>query len=173
MNEQTVAMGSITNAIVNALHNRDTVLADFPRRDELTGLQDSAFYPLSIYLDLCDFLEDRLGVYAFLRVGRRMARVVMDAAFPPTLKTVAEAIAELHMAHVLFCKPVIGAIAVVDPTPGRLAVRYTAPYNCTLQEGLFYEVALRYGADGATVSHAECRRKGLDACRFEIRYSPA
>ena len=66
--------------------------------------------------------------------------------------------------------PTVGAFEIAASAPGRIAVRYTAPYNCILQEGLFYEVALRYGASDATVAHAECRRRGHDACRFEIRY---
>ena len=170
MHDSTTAMGAITNAIVAALLNRDTLLADFPRRHELSGIEDRAYYPLSIYLDLCDYLENRLGMYAWLRVGRRMAAAVMATAFPPTLKTVEDAIAEIDAAHRIFCRPPIGAFELVQRAQGRLAVRYTAPYNCTLQEGLFYEVALRYGAADAAVTHVECRRKGHDACLFEIRY---
>ena len=81
-----------------------------------------------------------------------------------------EAVAEIHAAQQLFCKPTVGAFEIAASAPARIAVRYTAPYNCILQEGLFYEVALRYGASDATVAHAECRRRGHDACRFEIRY---
>ncbi|MCA9690425.1 MAG: hypothetical protein R3A51_23495 [Nannocystaceae bacterium] len=170
MYEQTVILGASTNAVVAALLNRDALLADFPRKDELAGLEDREYYPLAIYLELCDYLEQRLGMYAFLRVGRRMAIAVMDTAFPPTLQTIEEAVAEIHAAHQLFCKPTVGAFEIAASAPGRIAVRYTAPYNCILQEGLFYEVALRYGASDATVAHAECRRRGHDACRFEIRY---
>lgn len=170
MDDSIMTMGVATNAITAALLNRDTVLADFPRQHELSGIEDRVYYPLSLYLELCDYLENRLGMYAWLRVGRRMAAGVMDTMFPPTLKTVEDAIAAIDAAHRLFCRPPIGAFELVDRTPGRLTVRYTAPYNCTLQEGLFYEVALRYGAPDATVTHLECRRKGRDACLFEIRY---
>lgn len=47
---------------------------------------------------------------------------------------------------------------------------FGAPYD--LQEDLFYEVALRYGAADATVDHQQCRRTGADACRLEIRHGP-
>lgn len=165
-----MALGAATNSIVAAVLNRDTVLADFPRRDELSGIKDDALYPLSLSIELSDYLENRLGVYAWLRVGRRMASAIIETAFPPTLKTVEEAVAAIDAAHRLFCRPPIGAFELVDRAPGRLTVRYTAPYNCTLQEGLFYGVALRYGAADAAVTHLECRRKGSDACLFEIRY---
>src|SRR5688572_11831147 len=170
MATEPLMMGAATNAVVRALLNPDVVLADFPRRDELPDVRDGRSYPLSLYLELCDYLEARLGVYAFLRVGRRMAVTVMDTAFPPGLKTVEDAIAAIDAAHKLFCRPVVGAFDVVLRSPGRIALRYTAPYNCTLQEGLFYEVARRYGAADATVEHSECRRRGAPACRFEIRH---
>lgn len=170
MTESTMLMGAALNGIVAALLNRDTLLADFPRRQELASVKDQDFPPLSLYLELCDYLENRLGVYAFLRVGRRMGVSVMDAAFPPGIKTVEEAIAQIDAAHQMFCRPVVGAFELTQRTPGQLVLSYTAPYNCTLQEGLFYEVALRYGAANASVTHAQCRRKGAAACRFEIKY---
>ncbi|NVB41048.1 hypothetical protein G6O69_24620 [Pseudenhygromyxa sp. WMMC2535] len=163
-------LGSISLAIIDALHNRDALLADFPRRHELDKIEPDQPYPLSFYLELCDYLEQRLGVYAFMRAGRRMAKVVMDTTFPPEIETIPDAIAHAQVGHESLCKPAIGKFELVESRPGFVAVRYTASFNCILQEGLFYEVALRYGAEDASVAHAECRRKGADACRFEIRY---
>ncbi|APR76477.1 Hypothetical protein A7982_01824 [Minicystis rosea] len=170
MTESTMLLGAALNGIVAALLNRDTLLADFPRREELSRVKDQEFHPLSLYLEFCDYIENRLGVYAFLRVGRRMGVTVMATAFPPGIQTVEEAIAQVDGAHQMFCRPVVGAFDLTQRTPGQLVLNYTAPYNCTLQEGLFYEVALRYGAANATVTHAACRRKGAEACRFEIKY---
>ncbi len=161
--------GATAKAVVAAVLNRDTLLADFPRREELEKLEDREFYPLSLYLELCDYLETRLGTYAWLRVGRRMATAVMDQAFPKGLN-VEEAIAQIDAAHEYFCSPLVGAFELVERAQGRLVVHYTAPYNCTLQEGLFYEVAIRHGAPGATVIHTDCRRTNGKACRFEISY---
>ncbi|MFT3765163.1 MAG: hypothetical protein QM820_06555 [Minicystis sp.] len=170
MTESTMLLGAALNGVVAAVLNRDTLLAEFKRRDELANVKDQEFHPLSLYLELCDYLENRLGVYAWLRVGRRMGLSVMETAFPPTIKTVEEAIAHIDAAHRMFARPAVGAFELTQRTPGQLVLRYTAPYNCTLQEGLFYEVALRYGAANAAVTHAECRRKGAEACRFEIKY---
>jgi hypothetical protein len=153
-----------------SLLNRDSLLSDFPRRQEIAALAGDVFHPLSLYLEFCDYLEERLGVYAFLRLGRKMATAVMDASFPPGLKDVADATAHINIAHQWFCRPVVGAFEVAQHGTAGLSVRYTAPYNCILQEGLFYEVALRYGAPSASVQHVACRRKGADACLFEIKY---
>jgi predicted hydrocarbon binding protein len=163
-------LGAAVNGLVGALLNRDALLADFSRKDELVGLRDDTLHPLSLYLDFCNYLETRLGMYAFLRLGRKMGAAVIATSFPKEISSVAEATAFVNVAHQQFCRPVVGAFEVTEESPGRLVVRYTAPYNCLLQEGLFYEVALRYGAPGATVTHSACRRKGADACRYEITY---
>lgn len=168
MADETLLLGAAANGVTAALFNRDAILADFPRRSELATLQEREYYPLSLYVELCDYLEGRLGIYAWQRVGRRMGAAVIATAFPKTIRSVEEAIAQIDAAHRLFCKPLVGAFEVTTTEPKRIQVRYTAPYNCTLQEGLFYEVALRYGASYASVRHQECRRKGADACRFEI-----
>lgn len=166
---ETKTLGVATNSIVRSLLNRDMVLADFGRRAELEHIEDSAYYPMSLYSELCDYLEQRLGVYAFLRLGRRVGSSVVQTSFPPHVKSLEEAFTQLAAAHHAFCRPVIGAL-VITAYPGRLTIRYTAPYNCILQEGLFHEVAVRYGPADATVTHAECRRKGPEACLFEVRH---
>ncbi len=163
-------LGAAANGVLAALLNRDTLIADFPRRKELQGLKNDELYPVSLYIDLTNYVEERVGTYAFLRLGRKLGKVVMETSFPSTLKTVEEAIDFIQVAHEQFCRPVVGAFEVTERKPGALVMRYTAPYNCTLQEGLFYEIALRYGADNATVTHSACRRHGGDACRFEIKY---
>lgn len=163
-------LGAAINSIVGALLNREALLADFSRKDELVGLRDDTFHPLSLYLDFCNYLETRLGLYAFLRLGRKLGAVVIATSFPKDMPSVAEAIAFINVAHQQFCRPVVGAFEVTEESPGRRVVRYTAPYHCLLQEGIFYEVATRYGAPGATVTQAACRRKGADACRYEITY---
>jgi len=116
--DATRILGASVNSVVQALLNRDAILADFSRASELHGVQDRDYHPLSLYLNLCDYLEARLGQYAFLRVGRRMAITVMDTAFPLGLHTVEDAIAAIDAAHQLFCRPVVGAFEVnIDDEP--------------------------------------------------------
>src|SRR5262249_27127193 len=123
--ESTMLMGAALNGIVAALLNRDTLLADFPRRQELASVKDAEFHPTSLYIELCDYLENRLGVYAWLRLGKRMGVSVIDTAFPPGIKTVEEAIAQIDAAHRIFARPPVGAFELTQRTPGHLLLRYT------------------------------------------------
>jgi hypothetical protein len=167
-NNDVMMLTAGSRSLVDALLNRDTVLADFPRSEELAAAGE--WSSVSLYSDLCAYIEERLGTYAFLRLGRKVGIGVMDVAFPPGITSVEGAIAAIDKAHQHFCRPVVGAFDLSERAPGKLTLRYTAPYNCVIQEGLFYEVAIRYGAANASVVHAECRRKGAAACLFEIRY---
>lgn len=162
-------MGAAPRSVLSALLNRDTVLADFARREELATIEDRTFYPIGLYLELCGYLEERLGRYAFLRVGRKMGAAVMDTAFSADVKTIDDAVAQINGAHKMFCKPVVGGFEI-EPSAGKIAINCTTPYNCVLQEGLFYELAIRYGAPNATVTHTQCRRRGAKVCRFEVKY---
>lgn len=170
MTGETKILGNAINSIVVSLLNRDALLADFSRRDDLAGLENHVYYPLSLYRDLCEYLEQRLGMYAFLRVGRRIGAGVIATAFPPSVSSVEDALAQLDAAHQVFCRPVVGSIDLLHRAPGHLTIRDTSPYNCTVEEGVLYEMAIRYGAPQATVTHAQCRRKGADACHYEIRF---
>jgi len=76
----------------------------------------------------------------------------------------------VQQAHEHFCEPTIGEFRVVDEREGILRLRYTAPYDCVLQEGLLSEIALTYGGSMVEVSHLECRRSGALACLFEIKH---
>lgn len=163
-------LGAAPRSVLAALLNRDTILADFPRKEELINIDAAAFYPIALYLELCSYLEERLGTYAFLRLGRKMGAAVMDRAFDTDAKTFDEAVAQIEGAHKLFCKPVVGGFQIVTREPGKIALDCTTPYNCVLQEGMFYEIAIRYGAPNATVTHASCRRRGAAACRFDVKY---
>lgn len=163
-------LGAAPRSVVDALLNRDAMLAGFARKDELANLDPKTFYPIDLYLELCKYLEGRLGTYAFLRLGRKMGTAVMNRAFPPEVSSVEAAIAHINTAHQMFCKPAVGKFEIVDRGPANVSVEITTPYNCVLQEGLFYEMAIRYGAPNATVTHGVCRRQGAPACRFEVKF---
>lgn len=163
-------LGAAITGMRAALLNREALLADFARKQEIEDVRDDTIHPLSLYIDFCNYLETRLGMYAFLRLGRKMGAAVIATSFPKEIRSVADAIAFVQVAHEQFCRPVVGAFEVSEQSPGSLVVRYTAPYNCLLQEGLFYEVALRHGAPTATVTHKVCRRKDAAACLYEIKY---
>ncbi|MCB9537305.1 MAG: hypothetical protein H6704_13715 [Myxococcales bacterium] len=173
MSDEVKLLGVTINTVVRALSDPDVLLEDFPRRAELAQVKDDAYYPVSLYVELTDFLEDGFGWGAMLRHGREVGRTVVDVSLSKMpIRSVREAIEAVQAAHEHFCQPVEGAFEVTRAEAGMLWVRYSAPYNCVLQEGLLMEVAARYGAGRPLVAHERCRRHGAEACIFRIKYSP-
>lgn len=172
MSDEVKLLGVTINTVVHALSDADVLLEDFPRRAELATVKDDAFYPVSLYVELTDFLEEGFGWGAMLRHGRAVGRTIIDVSLSKMdIGSVREAIEAVQTAHTHFCRPVEGAFEVTRAEAGMLWVRYTAPYNCVLQEGLLMEVAAQYGAGRALVAHERCRRQGAEACIFRIKYS--
>ncbi len=172
MSDEVTFLGVTINTVVRALSDPDVLLEDFPRRAELAQVKDDGYYPVSLYVELTDFLEAGFGWGAMLRHGRAVGRTVIDVSLSNLPITgVREAIEAVQTAHTHFCRQVEGAFEITRAEPGMLWVRYTAPYNCVLQEGLLMEVAARYGAGRALAAHERCRRHGAEACIFRIKYS--
>jgi predicted hydrocarbon binding protein len=170
MGEATLLGGAIAG-VIKAMLSPDAVLRDFPRYEECKAVIPDRPYPLSLYLELVGFLHKKLSRQVIFKIGRSVAREVIRVALSEAeLKTPAQAIAAIQKAHEFFCKPVLGEFRVTEEVPHRLRVRYTAPYDCVLQEGLFYEFAITYGGGIVNVEHLECRRSGANACVYEIKY---
>jgi predicted hydrocarbon binding protein len=163
-------MGAAINGVVNALTADNIVFKDFPRSNELKKVEDSKYYPLDLYLALVDYLEEKFSPTVLFMLGESVGRAVIDTSFPPDLKSVVEALDLLQKAHEQFCKPVEGEFRVIEDREGVVKLRYTAPYNCILQEGLLSEIARNYGGRFPSVSHVECRRDGKEACIYEMKY---
>ena len=93
-----------------------------------------------------------------------------ETAFPENINSLREAIEQIQKAHELFCKPVKGEFCIIEDKKGLIRIKYTAPYNCILQEGLLTEIAEKYSGNFPKILHPECRRNGKSACIIEIKW---
>jgi hypothetical protein len=149
------------------------VLRDFPRYDEVMAIDPAKFYPLDLYVDLVEFINRKLSRQVILKIGRSVAReVIRESLSKMNLRNAGEAIRAVQQAHEHFCRPAVGEFRVTSETGTAIVVRYTAPYDCVLQEGLFLEIALAYGNSLANIEHRECRRRGAQACVYQISLAP-
>ncbi len=166
---ETQVMGYAINGIVGALLTK-IVLKDFSRKEEIESVENEQFYPLSLYIDFTDYLEAHLSTESMTSLGRAVGRAVVENSFPPSIATVKEALMEVQKAHEMFCKPVIGKFEISEETDDCITMKYTAPYNCILQEGLLFEIAKKYGLKMPAVTHKECRRNGASECIYEVKF---
>ncbi len=169
----TQLLGACTVAVREHIPHWKTIFSDFPRLKELVNVRDDEFYPLNLYLDTVQFVEDTfrddIVMYQF---GRDVGKSVIQASLAKlSLHSVGDAVRAVQSAHEYFCRPVRGAFAVTDEGPGFARVNYTAPYHCVLQEGLLHEIAAAYGGADVTVEQKRCRRRGDPACLFALNWT--
>lgn len=175
---ESLLQGNVSKAIVVAVEQEEAfadcrrALHGHPKAPVWRNMDPAEFYPLADYLDLVDFLEDTLSDRnRFLELGRVLGRAVIQDYFSGMdLDSVNAAIGAVQAAHEACCRPAQGGFEVLRETKRSVDVRYTAPYNCLLQEGLFLEIAAAYGGRVPFVQQKACRRDGDDACIYEIRY---
>ncbi len=147
-----------------------SILREFSRLAELEQVTPSGFYPLSLYLELVDYLSARLNKAVVLKMGRRVGQNIIETSLSKlSIANAAEAIQAIDAAHEQFCSPKLGSFEVVDKSENALTVVNTTPYECVLQEGLFSAVAEQYGRRPA-VEHVACRHNGAPACRYRIEF---
>jgi predicted hydrocarbon binding protein len=167
----TTLLGGAIVGVIKAMLSPDVVLRDFPRYQECKAILPDKPYSLDLYLELVDFIHTRLNRQVIFKMGRSVAREVISVSLSEAnLKTPSQAIAAIQKAHEFFCNPVVGEFKITEETLGLIRLRYTAPYDCVLQEGLFYEFAMTYGGSSVSIEHNTCRKTGAPACLFEIKY---
>jgi predicted hydrocarbon binding protein len=165
-------MGAAINAVVNSLSDPSLIFKDYPEYDQIKSVSNEKFYPINLYVDMTNYLEEKFNdKITFLKLGKTVGRTVIETSLSKmNLTSVKEAIHALQKAHEQFCQPVKGEFKVISETERAIILKYTAPYNCVLQEGLLREIAGEYGGKFPLVIHKECRREGKSACIFEIKY---
>ena len=164
-------LGSAIKGALGAISNQAVILKDFPRMKELENMEDSKFYPLSLYTDLTDYVEKKMNKSYMINVGREVGKAVIQYSLEAMkIKTVPEAIYAINEAHKQFCKPVKGEFKIISEEGKKIRILYTAPYNKSVQEGLIYEIAMKYGTSLATVKQLTEKINGAESTIFEVGY---
>ncbi|MEW6351274.1 MAG: hypothetical protein AB1646_19645 [Thermodesulfobacteriota bacterium] len=169
----TQLLGACTVAVREHIPHWRTIFSGFRRVQELVKVKEDEFYPLDLYLDTVQFVEntfrDNIVMYQF---GRDVGKSVIEASLAKLrLNSVGDAIRAIQSAHEFFCRPVKGAFEVIEEGAGYAKVKYTAPYHCVLQEGLFHEIAIAYGGADVAVEQRKCVRRGDQVCLFVLNWS--
>lgn len=162
-------LGFALNSVLAGLPDAKVIFGKFARRDELTDIVDEELYPVSLYVETTDHVESMFGRGAMLSLGKKVGEMVVRVSLEPmNLTSVRDAIHAVQGAHEQFCHPTVGSFEVTEEDDRSLILRYTAPYNCVLQEGLFYAISKHYGGRMPVVKHLSCRRDSGDHCLYSI-----
>ena len=164
-------LGAATKGVIDGLLLASMTLSTFDRRGEIEALDPAQYHPLSLYLDLVEFLHKKFGPVMMRKLGQHVGQAVVNESLPATIPSVTAALLAIDAAHEHFCKPKVGSFAIAESQHGFVKIHYDAPYFCILQEGLFNAIANRFGGRGVRVEHPLCRLEGPQShCIFNIRW---
>jgi hypothetical protein len=167
---EATILGPVINAVKANVSNFEVIFQDFARYEEVLDVADDTRYPMSLYVEMVDYMEARYGYGAMLKLGKAVGQTVIDVSLSKLpIKNFSDAIHAVQSAHEFFCEPTIGAFKIIRDDPRLILVEYSAPYNCRLQEGLFATLAKTCGGDVIPIiTQQRCRREGAPTCIYQI-----
>ena len=134
-----------------------------------------ALVPISLYHDVCNWIEDNLGVASVRDAGRKVGAQVLahmrTTGTIGTRYTPNEVLDELtRSARVGVQDPRGRGWELLDSTGGRVVMRRTQTFHCILQEGLLLSLVEPSGVLMPRVDHRACTRRQAPFCEYEVRW---
>jgi hypothetical protein len=154
-----------------------SVLAVIPLPGQILGpelmaavkeVKPDGWYPISLLLDLLDRIDERVGRFGLLQMGRKLFQGSHAEQFKKVASTAADAVYGIDgMYHRANRGGGIGGWEVALFRPGRAELIKTTPHHCVMEEGILSEAMVTLGIP-ATVQQTVCLREGADHCRYAV-----
>jgi hypothetical protein len=158
-------------ALVSAGGTRDALIAKVLGAEQLERLREldpGAWYPIAWLLELMEKLDERVGRYGLLRMGRALFRRSHEERVRRIATCGYDVIHGIDgMYHHANRGHGIGGWHVVSFAEGSAELLKATPHHCAMEEGILAQALSAVGAR-AVVSQAECFRDGAPNCRFRI-----
>lgn len=134
----------------------------------LEEVRPDRWYPIAWLLELMERIDERLGRYALLKMGRTLFNLSHEERVAPKVSCGRDIIYGLDgMYHAANRGEQIGGWKVLAFDAGRAVVEKTTPHHCAMEEGIVAQALTVVGAPAVIVQDA-CLREGADACRFIV-----
>jgi hypothetical protein len=166
--QQHETLGSDILSVFRILKLPDQVLGKVDA-DRLRAVDPKAWYPIDWLFDLMDKLDQSLGHYGLLRMGRTLfdlshrERVIQVAA-----RDIVYGLDGMY--HHANRGRGIGGWKVLRFEPGFAELEKTTPHHCVMEQGLLSAALSAVNCPGL-VSQRDCFRLGADACIYTITSS--
>jgi hypothetical protein len=167
-NHQT--LGSDILAVVKILKLPQQVLGEVETK-KLSEVDPDGWYPIEWLLALMDRLEDSLGHYSLLRMGRTL----FDLSHKERVLQVASSAKDIlygidDMYHHANRGTDIGGWKVTKFEPGHAELEKNTPHHCIMEQGILSAGLAAVQCPGI-VSQSQCIRDGGDICVYNISSS--
>jgi hypothetical protein len=146
--------------------------------EELTkrfkSVEPNGWYPIEWLLQAMDILDERVGNYGLLHMGRMLFKLSHEARVLEVAKSARDIVFALDdMYHHANRGVGIGGWKVVKFEPGGIAVlEKNTPHHCVMEHGILSAALSVVGAP-SIISQKQCFRLGADLCVYEINCAMA
>jgi hypothetical protein len=137
-----------------------------PLMDRIRAVKPDGWYPISLFLDAMDRLDERIGRFGLIAMGRKVFELSHAEQFKKVARSAADVVYGIDaMYHHANRGDAIGGWEVAVFRPGEAELVKTTPHHCIMEEGILSE-AFRTLSIPTNVQQRECLRHGADHCRY-------
>lgn len=157
-------------AVLQILKTPETVLGPDEAR-KLAAVTPDGWYPIAWMIDLMDTLEERMGHYGLVRLGRTVFKLSHEEQAKQRIKSGRHLV---DMMDVMYKHNNrgrdIGGWRTLAFEPGYAELEKNTPHHCVMEQGI---LSAAFGAIGCPVAVAQkqCFRKGAESCIYTITSS--
>ena len=180
MNESTdgvvLQAGFIFDLLASYDVSRETFSAPlFEMATDLDPIQPSAMVPISLYNEMCTWIESNLGSSNLRRAGelignRAYDQMLSDPSMSSTPSPLEMMQQLVRVASEMIQDPLGRGWKILEEGPGSIVMRRTQSFNCVLQEGLLQSLIQRCDVTLVSVRHLTCVRDGAEFCDFGLTW---
>ena len=137
-------------------------------REFLSSVQPDSWYPIQSLLDILEQLDQQLGRYGLIKIGRTLFKLTHEARVKEVASTGYDIISGFDAMYRHANRGnQIGGWKLLRFDGRGAELEKTTPHHCAMEEGIFTQALSAVGVS-AVITQPLCFRKGAAACRFEI-----
>ena len=147
----------------------------FQMAADLDPKQPTAMVPISLYNEMCTWIETNLGSSNLRRAGgligdRAYDQMVSDPSMNSTPGPLEMMNQLVQVAGNMIQDSLGRGWEIVEEGPGNIVMRRTQSFNCILQEGLLQSLVQRCNVTLVSVQQITCVRDGAEFCDFSVTW---
>lgn len=144
---------------------------------DLDREQPTARVPISIYNDICEWIEHNVGTASIRDAGRAIGgriyeQMVTSGAIGEDASPIDVLKALKVAADLMIQDPKKRGWEILEAGSRRCRMRRTQTFNCTLQEGLLRSLVERTSVLSVDVEHLRCTRRVDRYCEYTVSWVP-
>ena len=134
----------------------------------LVTVTANGWYPIEWLLDMMERIDERIGRFALLKLGRTLFKLSHQERISEVAKCGRDIVYGIDgMYHHANRGGDIGGWSVLSFDANSALLEKTTPHHCMMEEGILSQALTAVGSP-AVISQTQCFRDGADACRFAI-----